>query len=144
MKAAVIREYGDSSKFIITDVEQPEPGEGEVLLKIKAAGVNPVDFKIRQGYLKDRIPSSFPMILGWEMAGVIEKTGYSARRFDPCDKVYAYARRPVPGKGTYAEYIALPESYVTRSPSNMSFEQAAAVPLTSLTAYQSVLVEPAA
>ena len=140
MKASIIREYGDRSKLIVTEVKKPEPGEGEVLVKIKAAGVNPVDYKIRMGNLKDRMPAEFPLILGWEMAGEIEKTGHGARRFDPGDKVYAYARRPFLGRGTYAEYIALPESYVTKAPANLNFEEAASVPLTGLTAFQSILV----
>lgn len=120
------------------DMPVPEPGEGEVLVRVKAAGVNPVDWKIRAGYLKDFYPYKFPVILGWDLAGVVEKLGYSARRFKAGDEVYGYCRRPVIQQGTYAEYVVIPESYVTFRPKNVSFEEAAAIPLAGLTAYQSM------
>ena len=140
MKAIIFKEYGDSSRLVLTEMEKPEPGEGEVLVRIKAAGVNPVDFKIRNGAFQNRRIVVFPVIPGWDMAGEVEANGHSARRFSPGDKVYAYARRPVVQYGTYAEYTVLPESYITRMPAGISFEEAAAIPLAVLTAYQSVLV----
>lgn len=138
MKAVVIREFGDRSKMIFTDVAQPMTLEGEVLIKIKASGVNPVDCKIREGLLKNAFQHKFPLILGWEMSGIIEEVGYGARRFQKGDEVYAYTRRPLIQNGTYAEYIVIPQSYVTLKPKNLSFEEAACVPLAGLTAYQSL------
>jgi NADPH:quinone reductase-like Zn-dependent oxidoreductase len=139
MKAVIINEFGDVNQLQLVDLPKPSVGEGEVLIRIKAAGVNPVDWKIRKGLLATRgLPHQFPLILGWDGAGIIEETGFSARRFKVGDAVYAYCRRPVIQKGTYAEYIALPESYVADKPKNISFEEAAAVPLAALTAYQSV------
>ncbi len=138
MKAVIINEYGGTDKLQITDVPKPEVGEAEVLVKIKAIGVNPVDWKIRQGGLVKRIPHQLPIILGWDMAGEVETVGFSARRFQVGDQVYGYCRRPIVQHGTYAEYIALPESYITRKPQNMPYEQAASVPLAALTAYQSI------
>jgi NADPH:quinone reductase-like Zn-dependent oxidoreductase len=138
VKAVFINEFGEIDKLIYSeDFPKPEPQEGEVLVKIKAAGVNPVDIKIRQG-IRKFLPYNFPSILGWDMAGIIEDRGFSSRRFNVGDEVYAYARRPIVEKGTYAEYIALPESYITRKPKNLSFEEAASVPLAGLTAFQAL------
>jgi NADPH:quinone reductase-like Zn-dependent oxidoreductase len=138
MKAMVIHEFGGRDVLKYTDLPTPEPGEGEVLVRVRAAGVNPVDWKIRAGYLKDFLPHKFPIILGWDLAGIVEKVGYSARRFKPGDEVYAYCRRPIVQHGTYAEYVAIPESYLALRPRAISFEEAASIPLAALTAYQSV------
>jgi NADPH:quinone reductase-like Zn-dependent oxidoreductase len=138
MKAWIIEEFGGRDRMVLTDVEDPEPGEGEVLIRVRAVGVNPVDWKIREGFLKDLFPHRFPIILGWDVAGEIEAVGHSARRFRPGDEVFAYARRPVIQNGTYAEKIALPESYITRRPEGTSWEESASLPLTGLTAFQSV------
>ena len=138
MKAIVINKFGGREALQYTDVPVPEPGEGEVLVRVKAAGVNPVDWKIRGGYLKDFYPYKFPIILGWDLAGIVEKAGYSARRFKPGDEVYAYCRRPVIQQGTYAEYVAAPESYLAARPTTVSFAESASIPLAALTAYQSV------
>jgi len=140
MKAVAIEEFGGREKLQHTYMEKPKPGEGEVLVRIKATSVNPVDYKLREGFLKGRLPHQFPIILGWDMAGVIEGRGHSARRFDQGEEVWAYARRPLVQNGTYAEYISLPESYLARKPKELSFEEAASVPLTGLTAYQGLFV----
>lgn len=136
MKACIIEDFGGREKLQIADVAKPRPGEGDVLIRIHAAGVNPVDWKIREGYLKDMFPHRFPIILGWDLAGVVEQTGAGTGIFKPGDAVYAYARRPEIHKGTYAEYIALPESYLARKPAGLSMVEAASIPLTTLTAYQ--------
>ncbi len=138
MKAIVINRFGGREALEYTEVPRPEPGEGEVLVRVKAAGVNPVDWKIRAGYLKEAYPHKFPLILGWDLAGIVEQVGYSARRFQPGDEVYAYCRRPVIQHGTYAEYVAIPESYLAIRPKTISAEAAGAIPLAALTAYQSV------
>ena len=138
MKACIIEAFGDRSQLKLTDLPTPEAGEGEVLVRIHASGVNPVDWKIREGWLNDLFPHAFPLILGWDMAGVVEAVGHGARRFTPGDEVYAYARRPVIQHGTYAEVIALPESYISRKPQNLSMTEAASIPLTTLTAYQAL------
>lgn len=138
MKAATYEEFGGPEKIKITTLEVPDLKEGEVLVRIKAAGVNPVDNAVREGYLKDFLPYEFPVIPGWDMAGVIEDRGFSARRFSVGDEVYAYARRPVVHYGTFAEYIVLPETYLAKKPQNISWEEAAGIPLVGLTAYQSL------
>lgn len=138
MHAVAISQFGDDAVLVHTELPRPVPGEGEVLVRIRAAGVNPVDWKIREGWLKDFIPVQFPAILGWDMAGEVVANGFAARRFTPGEAVYAYARRPAIAHGTYAEYIALPEAYLARKPANVSFEEAAGVPLAGLTAWQSL------
>ena len=138
MKAAIYREFGGADKIEVTTVDVPEVKEGEVLVRVKAAGVNPVDAAVREGYLKDYLPYTFPIIPGWDVAGVIEERGFSARRFEVGDAVYAYARRPVVQHGTFAEYIVIPESYLSAKPESLSFEEAAGIPLVGLTAYQSL------
>lgn len=136
MRAALIHEFGGPEKIKIETLPVPQIQEGEILVRIKAAGVNPVDAAIREGYLKDRLPHRLPLILGWDLAGIVADIGYSARRFEIGESVYGYARRPVVQYGTYADYIVLPESYLAHSPEKMSFAEAAGIPLVGLTAYQ--------
>ncbi len=138
MKAAFYEEFGGTDKIKVGELDIPELKEGEVLVRVKAAAVNPVDNAVLAGWLSSFLPVHFPAILGWDMAGVVEDRGFSARRFRVGDEVYAYARRPVVQHGTFAEYIVLPESYLAHKPRNLSFEEAAGIPLVGLTAYQSM------
>lgn len=138
MKAAYYDEFGGPKAVKSGNIELPELKEGEVLIKIQAAGVNPVDAVITNGYYKDMMPHSFPIIPGWDVAGVIEDRGHAARRFELGDEVFAYARRPEVKWGTFAEYIIIPDSYLARRPKNIPAEEAAAIPLAGLTAYQSL------
>lgn len=138
MKASYYSEFGELDNIKTGELDTPIPGEGEVLIQIKAAGVNPVDAFATQGMLKDAIPSEFPAIPGWDVAGVIKKRGHAARRFNEGDEVYAYARRPIIQHGTFAEYIALPESYLAKRPQKISMEEAGGIPLVGLTAYQAI------
>ena len=137
-RAATFSEFGSLNNIKIGSVDLPEVGEGEVLIEVKAAGVNPVDAGIVGGHLKGRVPHNFPIIPGWDLAGVVKERGFSARRFGEGDEVYAYARRPIIQWGTFAEHIVIPESYLAAKPANLDFEEAGAVPLTVLTAYQSL------
>lgn len=139
MKAAVYDRFGPESELRIEMVGIPEVKEGEVLVRIKAAAVNPVDAAVKEGHLKSFIPVEFPVIPGWDMAGIVEERGFSARRFEIGDEVYAYARRPVVRYGTFAEYIVIPETYLALKPKTLSFEEAAGIPLTGLTAFQCLI-----
>lgn len=116
----------------------PEQKEGEVLVQMKAAAINPVDAAVRSGKLAGFIPTQFPVVPGWDMAGVVEERGFAARRFQAGDKVYAYARRPVVQWGSFAEYIVIPECYLALRPQTLSWEESAGIPLVGLTAYQSL------
>jgi NADPH:quinone reductase-like Zn-dependent oxidoreductase len=137
-KAAYYEAYGDVSQIKIGELDLPVVQEGEVLVRIKAAAVNPVDSAVREGWLSAFLPLNFPVIPGWDVAGVVEECGFSARRFKPGDEVYAYARRPTVQHGTFAQYMVIPESYLALKPKNLSFEEAAGIPLVGLTAYQSL------
>lgn len=138
MKAAYFEEFGELDNIQVGNLDKPEPGDGEVLVRVKAAGVNPVDAAVVRGMLNEVIPAEFPAIPGWDMAGVVEKCGYAARRFEEGDEVYAYARRPNVQHGSFAEYVVIPESYLARRPQKISMEASGGIPLVGLTAYQSL------
>lgn len=138
MKAAIFKSFGELDNIEINEVDRPEPGEGEVLVKVNAAGANPVDAAVARGMLKDAIPTEFPAIPGWDLAGEVVENGFSARRFEEGDDVYAYARRPTVEKGTFAEYVAIPESYLALRPESISMKEAGGAPLVGLTAYQAI------
>lgn len=136
MRAMAIHAFGGIEQLQAMDLPVPEAGDGEVLIRIQAAGVNPVDCKIREGLLRDRLPYAFPLIPGWDAAGVVEAVGAGVPGFHEGDEVYAYCRKPVIQGGTYAEYVAVPHENAARKPATMTFEEAATVPLAALTAYQ--------
>lgn len=138
MKAAVFNEYGDPDTVKVEEIDKPQAGEGEVLIQVRSAGVNPVDTAVVKGMLDGAIETKFPAVPGWDVAGVVVDRGHGARRFKEGDKVYAYARRPIIQYGTFAEFISLPESYVAKAPEKLSIEQAGGIPLVGLTAYQSL------
>jgi NADPH:quinone reductase-like Zn-dependent oxidoreductase len=136
MRAALIHEFGGPEKIKTETLPIPEVQEGEVLIRVQAAGVNPVDTAVREGYMQSKLTHQFPLILGWDVAGTVADIGYSARRFEIGEDVYGYARRPLVQYGTYAEYVVLPESYLAHSPQQMPATEAAGIPLAGLTAYQ--------
>lgn len=138
MKAIAINEFGGRDKLQLIDLPVPEVLEGEILVQVKAAGVNPVDWKIREGYLKDLFSHQFPVILGWDAAGLVEGVGNGVKRFKSGDEIFAYCRKPIVHGGAYGEYILLKEEHAALKPKNISFEEAASIPLAALTAYQSL------
>jgi NADPH2:quinone reductase len=139
MKAIAIREFGGRDKLERMDLPVPEVGDGEILVRVKAAGVNPVDWKIREGWLKDLFPHRFPLVPGWDAAGIVERIGPGVTRFRVDDEIFAYCRKPVVQGGAYAEYIALTEEHMAFKPRNTTFTEAAGIPLTALTAYQALV-----
>ncbi|TGK64686.1 NADP-dependent oxidoreductase [Leptospira wolffii] len=136
MKAVQFKEFGTSEVLQLVDLPVPKPGEGEILVRISASGVNPVDWKIREGRLQSRMPNRLPIVPGWEFSGTVVERGHSARRFEIGEEVFSYCRRTWIENGSYAEYISLPESYLAKKPQSLTHEEAAAVPLSGLTAYQ--------
>jgi NADPH:quinone reductase-like Zn-dependent oxidoreductase len=136
MKAIRIHNYGGLEVLKYEDAPRPEPQADEVLIRVHAAGVGPFDWQIRAGHLKDIFPVSFPLILGWDLSGVIEKVGSGATRFEKGDEVFSM---PDPMRnGAYAEYIAVPESAVALKPKSLHHIRAAAVPLAALTAWHAL------
>jgi len=138
MRAVAIERFGGPETLTLMDVPTPEPAAGEVLIRIVASGINPVDWKIREGMLQKAFPHRFPLIPGWEAAGVVEAEGGGASRFRRGDAVFAYTRKSEVHGGTYAQYVVVPESFVAPMPKSLLFHEAATVPLAGLTAYQSL------
>jgi NADPH:quinone reductase-like Zn-dependent oxidoreductase len=138
VRAIAVREWGDRDKLELIEHDVPPTAPDGVLVRVKAAGVNPVDAKIRGGYMAQKLPFHFPVILGWDVAGVIEEVGAAVTWFRPGDNVYGYIRRHHLQYGTYAEFATAPEGFFAHMPPDLSFEQAAALPLVSLTAHQSL------
>lgn len=139
MKAFLIDRYG-KHQGRLAEVPDPEPGIHDVLVKVHASSVNLLDSKISKGEFKLILPYTFPLIMGNDLAGVVVRVGSGVRTFKPGDEVYA--RPPDARIGGFAELIAIEESALALKPNNTSMEQAAALPLVALTAWQ-VLVETA-
>jgi len=137
MKAFFINRYGKSD--VLTSGELPEPTlrDDDVLVQIHAAGVNPVDHKIRDGEFKLLLPYKMPLILGTDLAGVVVRVGPRVRRFKAGDEVYA--RADDDRIGTFAELIAIKEDSLALKPANLSMEEAASIPLVALTAWQTLV-----
>ncbi|MGN6611015.1 MAG: NADP-dependent oxidoreductase [Angustibacter sp.] len=138
MKAITISSYGGADVMELTDQPDPIVGPDYVLVRVKASSVNPVDYKIREGYLQGAFPSHLPMILGWDVAGVVEKVGPAVREFAEGDEVIGYVRKDSIEHGTYAELVAAHVRHLARKPASATFEEAAALPLAGLTALQSL------
>ncbi|MEC1525638.1 NADP-dependent oxidoreductase [Neobacillus niacini] len=135
MKAMVIDRYG-KVPMSLAEMPTPEIGEYEVLAEIHAASINPIDFKIRDGKVKLLVKYKMPLILGNDFSGVVAKVGAKVTRFKVGDEIYA---RPRKSKiGTFAEYIAIHEDDIALKPKNLSFEEAASIPLVGLTSYQAL------
>ncbi|MBU5363945.1 NADP-dependent oxidoreductase [Enterococcus devriesei] len=135
-RAIVIENYGHADQLKESKVELPELGEHQVLVKVHATSVNPIDWKLREGYLAQMMPWEFPITLGWDVAGEIAAIGSKVKDWQVGQKVFA---RPETTRfGTYADYTIVDDHLLARKPDNVSFEEAAAVPLAGLTAYQAL------
>lgn len=137
MKAFIIDRYGKADVLRAGEAQEPALRGDDVLVQIHAAGVNPLDVKIRDGEFKLLLPYRFPLILGNDMAGVVVRVGAGVRHFNVGDEVYA---RPDDDRiGTFAEFIAVKESSLALKPKTLTMEQAAAMPLVALTAWQALV-----
>ncbi len=133
MKAIRYHEYGGSDRLVLEEVPIPVPGEGEVLINMKASAVNPWDWKLRSGKYKDQTPVTFPFIPGIEGAGVIESVGPGVTRLNTGDSVYGNFF------GTYGEYAIAPESKLFVKPYLLAYETASAIPVASQTAWSTMI-----
>src|SRR5437016_2647425 len=137
MKAFIVDRYGSADRVRASEVPDPEMREDDVLIEVHAAGVNPLDSKIRDGEFKLLLPYRLPLILGNELAGVVIRAGSRVRRFKPGDEVYA---RPDKNRiGTFAESIAVSEDDLAIKPKSLTMEEAASIPLVGLTAWQALI-----
>jgi NADPH:quinone reductase-like Zn-dependent oxidoreductase len=140
MKAITIRAYGDVDQLHEEDLAIPTVANDEVLVKIKNTSINPIDWKSRLGLLKGMYDWKFPVVLGWDLAGIITEVGQDVKNFKVGDAVFARPDIYMDGeKGTYAEYAVVKEDKLALKPASISFEEAAAIPLAGLTAWQVIV-----
>lgn len=136
MKGISYSRYGGPGTLEYGEVEDPKVGPDSVLVKVRAAAVNPVDWKCREGRLDGVLDAVFPVIPGWDVSGVVVRPGAAVTEFAAGDEVIGYVREDFLSRGTFAEYVAAPVRTLARKPRNLSFEEAAGLPLAGLTAYQ--------
>lgn len=133
MKAIRIHSFGGPEVLIYEDTSKPEPGENEVLIRVHAAAINPIDWKIRSGFVKKDLP--MPFILGWDASGEVVAVGVGVTEFKTGDAIYTMLGMKA---GAYAEYLTAPASLVALKPQSLNYIHAASVPLVSLTAWQTL------
>jgi NADPH:quinone reductase-like Zn-dependent oxidoreductase len=138
VRAVGIQDFGGRDRLELLDVPVPKVPPDGVRIRVLAAGVNPVDWKLREGRLEPRFPHAFPVVVGWDAAGVVDEVGPGVVELAPGDEVMAYCRKHFVGEGTYAEYVTVPVAFVARKPQRFSFEEAAGLPLVGLTASQAL------
>jgi NADPH2:quinone reductase len=138
MRAITYSRYGNADVLELTDQPDPHPGPDSVVVRVRAAAVNPVDWIVREGRVAGLLDVAFPVIPGWDVAGVVEKVGLDTPELAEGDEVYGYVRKDWVQQGTFAELVAAPVRTLARKPRTIGFEQAAAVPLAGLTAYQTI------
>ena len=138
MKAVCIYSYGGPEVLVHEDAPCPHPGPGEVLVRVHAAGINPVDWKIRAGHLRAMVKHTLPLILGWDVSGVVTALGGGVTRLQVGDEVYS--RPDIARDGAYAEFITMRETEVALKPKSVDHIHAAALPLAGLTAWQTLFV----
>lgn len=135
MKAMVIHKYG-KSPLQLADLSMPAVGDYDVLAEIHAASLNPIDFKVRDGKLRLLLKYEMPLILGNDFSGKVTQVGSKVAQFKPGDEIYGRPRKS--RIGTFAEYISAHEDDIALKPRNLSFEEAASIPLVGLTSYQAL------
>jgi len=133
MKAIRIHQYGGPEVLAQVEMQRPTPGHDEVLIKVHAAAVNPIDWKMRAGYVKEVFPLTFPSTLGWDVSGTVEETGDKATQFKRGDEVYALVKG-----GGYAEFVVANATVVAKKPRTLDHVYAAAVPVAGQTALQAL------
>lgn len=136
MKALTYARYGGPEVLELTDLPEPKVPPGWVLLKVRSAAINPVDWKIMAGGLDPLMDVQFPVVPGWDVSGVVEAVGIDVPEWAPGDEVISYARTDWVHGGTMAEYVALPARLLAPKPATVDWDRAAALPLAGLTAYQ--------
>lgn len=137
MKAVRIHEYGGASVLRLEDAPMPICAADDVLIRVVGSSVNPVDWKIRQGHLREMLPFTMPFIPGWDVSGVVHAVGAQAQRFAVGDAVYS--RPDISRNGTYAEYVAVREHEVAKKPGTVSHIEAGVLPLAGITAWEALV-----
>src|SRR6202158_4380120 len=135
-RAAALTGYGGVERLEVREVSRPEPGPGQLLVRVRAAGVKPIDWKSRQGRLRLLLPARFPLVLGFDVAGEVAAVGPEVADFEPGDPVYAMLDSR--HGGGYAEYAVTGQGPAAAKPAALSWEEAAAMPVAALTALQAL------
>lgn len=138
MKAIAIRRYGGPEVLELMDLPEPRLGPDVVLVRVRYAGVNPADWKIREGFVDDWFEAHFPMVMGCDLSGVVERVGLGVTEFAPGDEVVGYVRADHMQRGTYGEFVAAPVRTLARRPSTLDRRAAAGLPAAGLTALQAL------
>jgi NADPH:quinone reductase-like Zn-dependent oxidoreductase len=138
MKAAQISEYGHAEVVKVVEVDKPTVGEGQVLVKVAAASLNPFDTSVREGYMKAMIPLEFPATLGGDIAGEVTEVGAGVSQFAAEDKVYGQANVVAGNSGAFAEYAATKAAQIATAPTNLELPEAAATPLVGVSALEAL------
>lgn len=138
MKAIAQHRYGGPEVLEQVDLPDPLVGPDGVLIRVRAAGVNPVDWKLREGYLDGAFPSHFPLVPGWDVAGEVVGVGPAVQEYSPGDRVVGYVRKDHIQHGTYAELVTATPRHLARAPTAVPLTSAAGLPLAGLTARQSL------
>ncbi|MFE3287446.1 alcohol dehydrogenase catalytic domain-containing protein, partial [Streptomyces sp. NPDC059233] len=136
MRAMAYETYGGTEVLTETRLPMPKVAPGEVLVRVKCAGVNPVDWKIMAGGLDGLMDVVFPVVPGWDVSGTVERVGIDVPECAEGDEVFAYARKDYVRGGTFAEFVSVPVRTLARKPAALDWAEAAALPLAGLTAYQ--------
>ncbi len=139
MKAVQIKSYGHIDALEFVEIEKPRPGKGQVLVEVYASSINPFDHKVREGLAAGRLKLSFPVTLGFDMAGVIVELGQGVKHFRVGDKVYGEAAAWSGGSGAYAEFCTASTNLIAKMPDNIGFGEAAALVMTGVSAYQGLV-----
>ncbi|MFN8186704.1 MAG: zinc-binding dehydrogenase [Gaiellales bacterium] len=137
MRAVLLTSFGGSDVLEVADVPVPQPGRGQLLVRIRAGAVNPVDYQTRRGDYRDEI--ALPAIIGSDLSGVVEATGPGVRSFRPGDEVFGMTRA-FDGNGAYAQYAVIDEAIVARKPESLSHDEAASLPVAGGTAWECLVV----
>ncbi|MDS0258323.1 NADP-dependent oxidoreductase [Haloarcula sp. S1CR25-12] len=135
MRAIRVHEYGDADVLTYERVPRPQPADDELLVRVRAAGVNPIDWMVREGYADEALDPSLPYVPGWDLSGTVEAVGDDVTAFGPGDEVFGLVGMPDPGR-TYAEYAAVPADDVVPKPESLDHTAAAGVPMVALTAWR--------
>lgn len=138
MQAVVIEEYGAAENLKTQEIATPVPGDFEILVKVKATSINPIDWKIRRGDLRLLLPKRFPRIVGGDFAGVVEAVGKSVKALKPGDSVFGMTNPLRTQFGSYAQFTIAASDAVTKKPDNLSYQQAASLPIAGLTALKAL------
>jgi len=141
MKAAAINQYGDADVFEIMQLPMPQVSPDDVLIQVAYAGVNPADWKFREGYNQQFFPLTFPFTLGFDGAGVVKAVGENVTRFAVGDRVFSPSNLGMGQPGSYAEYMLASESRTAKVPAGMSLKSAGSIPVAALTGWQALFAK---